>query len=98
MIYLLGNSIFILVPSYMELFLLVLLTLVASIVGTITGFGLSTIMIPVLLLFLPPVEAIYLVAIVHRFGDLRKVVLFREGRSMRLILLFGGVGIVASYL
>jgi uncharacterized membrane protein YfcA len=54
-------------------------------------------MIPVLLLFFPPVEAIYLVAIVHRFGDLWKVVLFREGRSMRLILLFGGVGIIASY-
>ncbi len=82
----------------MELLLLSLLTLIASCIGTITGFGLSTIMIPILILFLPPVEAIFLVAIVHWFGDLWKVLLFREGRSSRLILLFGGIGIIVGFL
>lgn len=36
-----------------ELFILTLLVFVASIVGTFSGFGTSTIMVPVMLLFFP---------------------------------------------
>ncbi len=81
----------------MEIGLLIILTLLASCIGTITWFGLSTIMIPLVIFFMPPVEAIFLVAIVHWFGDLWKVLLFREGRSTRLIVLFGGIGIIVGY-
>ncbi|QQG38253.1 MAG: sulfite exporter TauE/SafE family protein [Candidatus Kaiserbacteria bacterium] len=82
----------------MEIVLLAILTFVAATIGTITGFGTSTLMIPVLVVFLPAVEAIFLVAIIHWFGDLWKVTLFRAGFSWRLLLLFGGVGLAASYL
>src|SRR3972149_1836261 len=82
----------------MEIFYLAILTLLASSVGTLTGFGTSTIMIPVLVSFLPPVEAIFLVAIVHWFGDLWKVTLFRRGINLKLIALFGATGLLTSYL
>ena len=82
----------------MEVFYIALLTLIASTIGTITGFGTSTIMIPVLVMFLPPVEAISLVAIIHWFGDIWKVALFRQGINLKLILWFGLIGLAASYL
>ncbi len=82
----------------MEIFAIALLTLLAAAIGTITGFGTSTIMIPVLAIFFPPVEAIFLVAIIHWFGDVWKVALFRKGIDVRLIALFGATGLAASYL
>src|SRR3990167_4300046 len=82
----------------MEIVLIALLTLLAATIGTITGFGTSTLMIPVLVMFFPPVEAIFLVAIIHWFGDVWKVALFRKGFNMRLIALFGAIGLVTSYL
>lgn len=82
----------------MDILYIALLTLVAAAVGTMTGFGTSTIMIPVLAVFLPPVEAIFLVAIIHWFGNVWKVTLFRSGFNWRLLLLFGVVGLATSYL
>lgn len=82
----------------MEIFYIALLTLIAATIGTITGFGTSTIMIPVLVIVLSPVEAIFLVAIIHWFGDIWKVTLFRKGLDFKLISLFGIVGLVTSYI
>lgn len=81
----------------MEIFYIGLLTLLASVVGTITGFGTSTVMIPVLVMFLPPVETIFLVAIIHWFGNIWKIALFRKGFNPKLIALFGVTGLAASY-
>jgi len=50
--------------------LLCLLTLVASGIGTATGFGTSTIMIPVLTLFMPMPIALLFVGIIHLCGDI----------------------------
>src|SRR3989344_8661857 len=82
----------------MEILYIALLTLIAATIGTITGFGMSTIMIPVLVIFFPPIEAIFLVAIIHWFGNVWKIALFRSGFNMRLLLLFGVVGLMTSYL
>jgi hypothetical protein len=81
----------------MEILYISLLTFLAATVGTITGFGTSTVMIPVLVIFSPPVEAIFLVSIIHFFGDVWKVLLFRQGFNLRLVLLFGLFGLAASY-
>ncbi len=75
-----------------------LLTFVAATVGTITGFGTSTVMIPILVMFFPPLEAIFLVAIIHWFGDVWKIALFRKGFDLRLFAVFGIVGLATSYL
>ncbi|MBI3074978.1 MAG: sulfite exporter TauE/SafE family protein [Parcubacteria group bacterium] len=82
----------------MDILLITLLAIVASMVGTLSGFGASTIMVPALLFFFPPVEAIFLVAILHWFGDVWKVALFRKGVNIRLILLFGAPGLLLSAL
>ena len=78
--------------------LLCLLTLVASGIGTVTGFGTSTIMIPVLTLFMPMPIALLFVGIIHLCGDIWKVLLFKKGLLWNLILGFGLSGIIASFL
>src|SRR3989344_2198390 len=82
----------------MDIFYIAILTFIAATVGTITGFGTSTLMIPVLVIFLPPVEAIFLVAIIHWFGNVWKVLLFRKGFNLKLILWFGPIGLTMSYI
>ncbi len=78
--------------------LLCLLTLIAAGVGTATGFGTSTIMIPVLTLFVPLPVSLLFVGAIHLCGDVWKILLFKRGLDWKLILFFGLSGIVASYL
>jgi uncharacterized protein len=80
-----------------QLVLVALLTLVAAGVGTLTGFGTSTIMVPVLSLFFPIPVTLLLVGIIHFFGDVWKMALFRGGLDWKLILSFGIPGILASW-
>lgn len=82
----------------MEILYITLLTVIAGGVGTLTGFGTSTIMVPVLLLFLPLAPTLLLVGIIHWFGDIWKIALFREGVRWRLILLFGAPGVILTFL
>jgi uncharacterized membrane protein YfcA len=53
-------------------------------------------MVPVLAAFLPLPQVLLLVGVIHWFGDLWKMLLFRSGVRWKLILLFGGTGIVAT--
>jgi uncharacterized membrane protein YfcA len=75
-----------------------LLTLVASGIGTATGFGTSTVMIPVMALFVPIPVALLFVGIIHLCGDIWKVILFKRGFDWKLVLGFGISGILASYI
>lgn len=77
--------------------LLSALTFVASGIGTATGFGTSTVMIPVMVLFFPLPIALLFVGLVHLAGDIWKVLLFKRGLDWKLILGFGLSGILASY-
>src|SRR3990167_3241478 len=81
----------------MDLILLSALTLIASIVGTLAGFGTSTIMLPVLLLFLPYPIALLFVGIIHFFDDLWEIILFRRAANWKILLGFGVPGVVASF-
>ncbi|MEK9178426.1 MAG: sulfite exporter TauE/SafE family protein [Patescibacteria group bacterium] len=82
----------------MEIFYIALLTFLAGIVGTVTGFGISTVMVPVVLLFLPLTETLLLVGVIHWFGDLWKMYFFKHGIDWRLLFFFGIPGIImASY-
>jgi uncharacterized protein len=78
--------------------LLCLLTLIASGIGTATGFGSSTVMIPIMVLFVPFPIALLFVGIIHLCGDVWKVLLFKRGFDWKLILTFGLSGIGASFL
>jgi len=81
----------------MEIFALAILTFFAGILGTITGFGISTIMVPVVLFFLPFPETLLLVGVIHWFGDIWKMYFFKHGFDAKLLLLFAIPGIIMAY-
>ena len=82
----------------MTLILILLGILSASLVGTITGFGTSTILVPVLLLFYPLPEVLLFVGIIHWFGNIWKMYFFRAGKSLALLISFGLAGAIGGFL
>lgn len=82
----------------MQSFYTLSLTLLASVFGTVTGFGISTILIPFLSLSHTFAETLLFVGIIHWFGDIWKMVFFQKGIRWKLILLFGVPGIGVTYL
>jgi uncharacterized membrane protein YfcA len=74
------------------------MVIIASGIGTLTGFGTSTIMVPVMLLFYSVPQTLFFVGIIHFFGNVWKLLLFRKGLNWRLILSFGIPGIAATFL
>jgi uncharacterized membrane protein YfcA len=82
-----------------EMPLILVVVIIASCVGTVTGFGTSTIMVPVLLIFKYPLpQTLLFVGIIHWFGNVWKLILFRRGFQWKLVLSFGIPGIAATYL
>lgn len=77
--------------------LLVLSTFIASMFGTFTGFGISTVLIPIFLLFFPPPVTLLMVGIIHWFNNVWRLLFFREGLIYRLILYFGVPGVLLGY-
>lgn len=70
--------------------------LIAEIIGTMAGFGSSTIFLPLALLFVDFKTAIILVAIFHLFGNLGRIIFFRQGFDKRIILQFGMPSLLLS--
>lgn len=62
---------------------------VSEIVGTIAGFGSSTVFLPLALLFFDFKTALVLVALLHIFGNIGRMSFFRHGLDRRTILTFG---------
>lgn len=62
---------------------------IAEIIGTIAGFGSSTIFFPLALFFYDFRTALVLVALFHIFGNLGRIGFFRHGLDKRLIIIFG---------
>ena len=81
-----------------EIPLILCVAIVASSVGTLTGFGTSTIMVPIMLSFYPVGQTLLFVGIIHWFGNIWKILLFRKGFQWKLILSFGIPGIATAYL
>src|SRR3989304_7581479 len=81
----------------MEIFYISALTFLAGILGTITGFGISTVMVPIVLLFLPLPETLLLVGVIHWFGDLWKMYFFKKGFDWELLVFFGIPGVALAY-
>lgn len=70
-------------------FLFFLMTFVAEVVGTLAGFGSSTILLPIAVLFYDFHTALVLVAIVHIFGNIGRVAFFRAGLNKKIFIAFG---------
>lgn len=61
----------------------------AEMIGTMAGFGSSTVFLPVALLFFDFRVALILVAIFHISGNIGRITFFRHGFDRRLLLIFG---------
>lgn len=62
---------------------------ISEIIGTMAGFGSSTVFLPLALLFVDFKTALVLVAFLHIFGNLGRISFFRHGLDWKLILKFG---------
>jgi hypothetical protein len=84
-------------PDITSILSISLLTVLASLVGTAAGFGLSTVMIPIVTFFLPIPQALLLVGIIHWFGDLWKMLLFKRGLRLQSVAAFVIPAVMASF-
>lgn len=69
---------------------------IATIVGTIAGFGVATILLPVALLFFDFKTALVLVALIHLFGSLSRISFFKSGIDWKKAAFFGVPGLITS--
>ncbi|MEX0862701.1 sulfite exporter TauE/SafE family protein [Nitrosopumilus sp.] len=62
---------------------------VSEIIGTMAGFGSSTIFLPFASYFIDFKTALVLVAIFHLFGNISRITFFRHGLDKNVLLIFG---------
>ncbi len=79
-------------------FWFLLFVLLAEVVGTVAGFGSSTILLPVALFFFDFRLALVLVAIVHILGNLFKLGWFGKSIDWRVLLIFGMPSVMGSFI
>lgn len=72
------------------------LTIISSTVAIIAGFGTSTIMVPILIYFLPLPQVLLLTGIIHWFNDGWRLLLFKDGIWWRGMILAAIPGVIAS--
>jgi uncharacterized membrane protein YfcA len=61
----------------------------SEVIGTMAGFGSSTIYLPLASYFVDFKTALVLVAIFHLFGNISRITFFRHGLDRRVLLVFG---------
>ena len=81
---------------YSQYVMLVLITLGTSVVTLFTGFGVGTIMMPIMALFFDVKVAIFLAAIVHFFNNISRLAIYRSEINWKIIQRFGVVSIVGA--
>lgn len=70
----------------------------SEIVGTIAGFGSSTIFLPLAVLYVDFKTALTLVALFHIFGNLGRVGFFRHGLDKNMLIKFGLPSVILTLL
>lgn len=82
----------------MEYLLICSVTFVACVLTLFSGFGLGTILMPVLAVFFPLELAVALTAIVHFFNNILKFLMFARHADKKIIVAFGVPAVVAAFL
>ena len=70
----------------------------AVIIGTIAGFGSSTVLLPIALFLVDFKTAIILVAILHISGNISKITIFKQGLNWKILMIFGIPSILLALL
>lgn len=76
---------------------LIPITLATSFVTLFTGFGVGTIMMPVMMLFFDVKVAIFLAAIVHFFNNVSRLFIYRSEINWSVIRRFGVVSLIGAF-
>lgn len=80
----------------MDILLISATAALASLLTFFTGFGLATVVTPVMLLFFPPQTAIALTAVVHLLNNLFKYALTRHHIDWQTVLRFGAPAAIGA--
>ena len=68
----------------------------SEIVGTVAGFGSSTVFLPLALLFFDFKTALVLVALLHIFGNIGRISFFKHGLDKHMLLIFGVPSVILT--
>ena len=80
----------------LEYIILIILGFLSEILGTMAGFGSSTIFLPLASYLVEFKTALVLVAIFHLFGNVSRITFFRHGLDWNVLLIFGIPSFVLS--
>src|SRR3990170_4153395 len=81
-----------------EIIALALLSLIVNIIVIITGFGTSTLMIPILIFFMPTLTAIFFVSIIELIGNIWKYLFFHNQVNWSIASIFSFTGVISAIL
>ncbi|OGG13943.1 sulfonate transporter [Candidatus Gottesmanbacteria bacterium RIFCSPHIGHO2_02_FULL_39_11] len=73
-----------------------LFAFISEIIGTIAGFGSSTVFLPLALLFFDFKTALVLVALFHIFGNISRISFFKHGLDKHMLFIFGIPSVVLT--
>lgn len=82
----------------MQIFIIALVALVASLLTFFSGFGLGTILTPVLVIFFPVEVAIALTGIVHLLSNFFKIGLVGKQINWQVGIKFGATAIIGAFI
>ena len=85
-------------PMILQYASLIAITLLTSVITLFTGFGVGTIMMPVMALFFDVKVAIFLAAIVHFFNNISRILLYRRDLRRDILQRFGVVSIAGAFI
>jgi len=80
-----------------QFILIIILTNIASMLEAITGFGTSTIMIPILSLFFPLHQILLFVGLIHFMSNIWKLFIFKTELRWPLVFAFGIPAMIMSF-
>lgn len=81
----------------MQIYFVLIFVAIASFFGTITGFGTSTLLIPLLIDSWGGQETLLFVGIIHWFGDLIKLLLFHRFLDRRIFFIVAFPAVAAAF-
>lgn len=81
----------------MEYIIICIVAFLASILTFFSGFGLGTILLPVLALFFPIEVAIALTGVVHFFNNMFKLTLVGRNANKKVLMYFGIPAVLAAF-
>jgi uncharacterized membrane protein YfcA len=81
----------------MEVLIIASVSLLAALLTFFSGFGLGTLLMPVVALFFPPAIAIAITAVVHFANNILKFFLVAKSADVKVLLFFGVPAVVFAF-